>query len=99
MGCKSHGWKNKAEKRKKAEKMWHRARTTFRSTGNAAFDEYREETLRRLEDEAEEFRAFLERLRAARDKVEFDQFMEERKSNDKKPEKPDDNAGTVPQTG
>lgn len=102
MGCKSRDWKNKAEHRKKAEKMWNRARTTFRSTGNAAFDEYREETLRRLEDEAEEFRSFLERLRAARDKVEFDQFMEERKSNGDKPkksDKPDDNAGTVPQAG
>ena len=58
--------------------------------------------VRRLEDEAEEFRSFLERLRAARDKVEFDQFMEERKSNGDKPkksDKPDDNAGTVPQTG
>ncbi len=29
----------------------------FRPTGNAAFDEYREETLRRLEDEADEFNA------------------------------------------
>lgn len=50
----------------------------FRPTGNAAFDAYREETLRRLEEEAEEFQAFLERLRKARDKAEFDQFMAER---------------------
>ena len=50
----------------------------LRSTGNAAFDSYREETLRRLEEEAEEFQTFLERLRKARDKAEFDQFMAER---------------------
>ena len=33
-----------------------------RSSGNHAFDEYREETLRRLEDEQQEFDGFLERL-------------------------------------
>lgn len=54
------------------------ARSHFHPTGNAAFDEYREETLRKLEDEAEEFRQFLARLREARDKAEFDQFMAER---------------------
>ena len=49
-----------------------------RTTGNTAFDAYREETLRRLEEEQEAFEAFLERLRAAKDKSEFDQFMEDR---------------------
>ena len=49
------------------------------SSGNQAFDEYREETLRRLEDEQSEFFEFLERLRHAKDKAEFDQFMAERK--------------------
>lgn len=49
------------------------------SSGNAAFDEYRDETLRRLEEEQREFRAFLERLRHAKDKAEFDQFMAERR--------------------
>ena len=48
------------------------------TTGNAAFDAYRAETLRRLEDEQEAFDAFLRRLREARDKSEFDQFMDER---------------------
>lgn len=48
------------------------------SSGNSAFDAYREETLRRLEEEQEAFQAFLERLRAAKDKAEFDAFMEER---------------------
>jgi hypothetical protein len=49
------------------------------SSGNRAFDEYRVETLRRLEEEQREFRDFLDRLRHARDKAEFDQFMAERR--------------------
>ena len=49
------------------------------SSGNAAFDEYRRETLRRLEEEQKEFEAYLERLRAAKDKAEFDQFMADRR--------------------
>ena len=53
----------------------------LRSTGNTAFYEYREETLRRLEEEAEEFQTFLGRLRKARDKAEFDQFMTERRGS------------------
>ena len=50
-----------------------------RASGNSAFDDYREQTLRRLEDEQQEFAAFLERLRVAKDKAEFDQFMAERR--------------------
>ena len=50
------------------------------SSGNRAFDEYRAETLRRLEEEQKEFRDFLERLRHAKDKAEFDQFMTERRN-------------------
>lgn len=49
------------------------------SSGNAAFDEYRAETLRRLEEEQAEFSDFLTNLRKARDKAEFDQFMASRK--------------------
>jgi hypothetical protein len=90
MGCKSRAWKYSAERK------WRRACASFQSTGNTAFDEYREETLRRLEQEADEFRAFLERLRAARDKAEFDQFMAERDGNEKEN---GDNAGVVPQAG
>lgn len=50
------------------------------SSGNHAFDAYRAETLRRLEDEQKEFKDFLERLRMAKDKAEFDQFMAERRT-------------------
>ncbi len=57
------------------------------SSGNHAFDEYRAETLRRLEEEQREFRDFLDRLRFAKDKSEFDQFMAERR-NRPQPEAP-----------
>ena len=50
------------------------------SSGNKAFDDYRDETLRRLEDEEREFQAFLDRLRKARDKSEFDAFMADRRN-------------------
>ena len=55
---------------------WWGMRSTY--TGNRAFDEYRAETLRRLEEEQREFKEFLNRLRHAKDKAEFDQFMAER---------------------
>jgi len=65
---------------------WHRAeepvsrrRRDKDTSGNSAFDEYRMETLRRLEDEQSEFQGFLERLRHAKDKAEFDAFMAERR--------------------
>ena len=48
-------------------------------SGNQAFDDYRAATLHRLEEEQREFQAYLERLRRARDKTEFDQFMAERR--------------------
>ena len=52
----------------------------LRETGNRAFDEYRGDALRKLEEEANEFRAFLERLRMARDRAEFDEYMKERRN-------------------
>jgi hypothetical protein len=50
-----------------------------RPSGNQAFDDYRAETLRRLEQEQREFVDYLERLRRAKDKAEFDQFMADRR--------------------
>lgn len=47
-------------------------------TGNRAFDDYKAEALRRLEEEQEAFEAFLQRLRSSKDKSEFDSFMEDR---------------------
>ena len=52
----------------------------FALSGNRAFDEYRQDMLKRLEDEATDFRSFLDRLRHAKDKAEFDQFMADRRS-------------------
>ena len=88
MGCGHHGghWEHQHERwQHKMERMqrkmdWMRSRMsggpwTPPSSGNRAFDDYRTETLKRLEEEQREFRDFLERLRFAKDKTEFDQFM------------------------
>ena len=89
MGCWSHQdrWASKMERMQwKMDRM--RGRMERRgfgfgfgppTSGNRAFDEYRMETLRRLEDEQTEFREFLDRLRHAKDKEEFDQFMAQHK--------------------
>lgn len=89
MGCGYHGhdrWQHKME-RMQRKMDWMRAKmgggagpwSHYPSSGNRAFDEYRAETLRRLEDEQRDFRDFLDRLRMAKDKAEFDQFMADRK--------------------
>lgn len=58
-------------------------KVAMQSSGNTAFDAYKADTLRRLEDEQASFDAFLTRLRDAKDKSEFDQFMaENRKRRD-----------------
>lgn len=69
---------------KKSGRCGHHAMRTrhgfhaMQSSGNSAFDAYKTETLRRLEEEQEQFESFLQRLREAKDKAEFDQFMEDR---------------------
>jgi hypothetical protein len=90
MGCGYYGgherWQNKME-RMQRKMDWMRSRTgggpwNFApSSGNRAFDEYRADTLKRLEEEQREFRDFLDRLRFAKDKTEFDQFMAERRDS------------------
>jgi Protein of unknown function (DUF2852) len=86
MGCGHQGlWQNKID-RMQRKMDWMRTRMSggpwnyTPSSGNRAFDDYRADTLRRLEDEQREFREFLERLRLAKDKTEFDQFMAERRN-------------------
>jgi hypothetical protein len=84
MGC----WKHAGARRwhagmHAAPGRWYRMQ---QSSGNRAFDEYREETLRRLEEEQREFQDFLDRLRHAKDKAEFDQFMAERGGQGSSPE-------------
>lgn len=51
---------------------------SLRPSGNAAFDAYKRDMLRRLEDEQSAFEAFMQRLREAKDKSEFDAFMQDR---------------------
>jgi hypothetical protein len=55
---------------------WWRQQPT---SGNQTFDEYRAETLRRLEQEQRDFQEFLARLLQAKDKAEFDDFMAARR--------------------
>ena len=90
MGCGHYGgydrWQHKMERMQGKmdrirERMGHRGGFWQPpSSGNRAFDEYRTETIRRLEDEQREFHDFLDRLRMAKDKSEFDQFMTERRN-------------------
>lgn len=55
-----------------------RSHTVMKSSGNSAFDAYKLDTIQRLQDEQENFEAFLKRLRDAKDKAEFDDFLADR---------------------
>jgi Protein of unknown function (DUF2852) len=98
MICWSHGgahWQHKMERMQEKMDRMRGKMERFgsgwggpASSGNRAFDEYRAETLRRLEEEQREFREFLDRLRFARDKTEFDQFMAERRARSASPPPP-----------
>ena len=95
MFCGRHGrygrWYN-PEERDAARSEWRARREEWKawkrrhrwggqsSSGNVAFDEYREETLRKLDEEQREFRDYLDKLRSAKDRAEFDQFMNERRN-------------------
>ena len=82
------GWQPGSGSRGGAGTWW---QPPQRSSGNRAFDDYRTETLKRLEDEQREFHDFLDRLRMAKDKSEFDQFMAERRN------RPNPNPDPAPQ--
>ncbi len=63
-------------------------RASAGTTGNHAFDEYRqreitrlEEERRKLDEDREEFSEFLRNLRRAKDQEEFDRFMAERRTH------------------
>ncbi|KPU84389.1 hypothetical protein JI58_04100 [Marinosulfonomonas sp. PRT-SC04] len=64
--------------RSKRRMSRHQFRHAEHSSGNTAFDAYKADTLRRLEDEQGKFGEFLQRLRDAKDKSEFDNFMDHR---------------------
>lgn len=93
MGC-GHGrwgrWRNERWERR----GWEGRHFGRNHSGNSAFDDYRAETLRRLEDEQKEFMDFLQRLRHAKDKVEFDEFMAERRNRPQTP--PEDRSSDQP---
>ncbi|MGZ9809829.1 DUF2852 domain-containing protein [Pseudoroseicyclus sp. H15] len=69
------------------------ARAAMRPSGNSAFDAYKQDMLRRLEEEQRAFEEFLERLREAKDKSEFDDFM-----NDRARRKAEDERQSEPQS-
>ncbi len=73
-------------------RKWSPTGARFRSSGNTAFDAYRDETLKRLESEQSAFHAFLERLRKAKDQAEFDQFMDDRARRGPEAAEEDDNS-------
>lgn len=63
-------------------------------TGNVAFDDWRADELKRLDEERrkldemrEEFEEYVRELRRAKDQDEFDRFMAERKADKKKRKK------------
>lgn len=72
-----HAWKQQMRQRWHAE---HNGSPQMRPSGNSAFDDYKAETIRRLEDEQEQFTDFLEHLRKSKDKAEFDDFMNSRRN-------------------
>ena len=78
MGCcgMNFGLSNEPADRLPRQSWWRQQPTS----GNQTFDEYRAETLRRLEQEERDFQGFLARLRMAKDKAEFDPFMADRRS-------------------
>jgi hypothetical protein len=103
MGCGHHmwRWRERAEEMHDMARRWRdergngdhreggrREREYRGRTGNRVFDDYRESTLRRLEEDHREFVEFLDRLRRAKDQAEFEQFMAERTRRPSGPEQP-----------
>jgi len=84
MGCWNHRGMNRWQDKMRSKVDWWGA--TAPSSGNRAFDEYRADTLRRLEEEQREFKEFLQRLRFAKDRAEFDQFMAEQRNRPDAPQ-------------
>jgi len=91
-GEKFGGSAERAEDWVKSKKHWAKncgkhSRHYRRGSGNAAFDDYRDEQLRRLEEErrrldeeVSSFQDYMRNLHAARDREEFDRYMQSRKS-------------------
>ena len=72
------GWSGRGKRsggRKGPHKKWGK-----HTSGNSAFDAYKTETLKRLEEEEASFKTFIDELRQAKDREEFDRFMKDRTS-------------------
>ena len=85
MGCRHGGWGRWHHERHEG---WRDRGSRYlgrRDSGNSAFEDYKMETLKRLEEEQGEFVDFLQRLRHAKDKAEFDQFMTDRRNKPQTP--------------
>ncbi len=85
MGCRHGGWGKWHRERHEGWRGYGSRHLGGRDSGNSAFEEYKMETLKRLEEEQGEFVDFLQRLRHAKDKAEFDQFMADRRNKPQTP--------------
>ena len=81
-------WKSKPCRSDRSYSSRRRHGAGRHGSGNAAFDEYREEQLerlnkerQRLDDEINHFHEHMRNLRMARDRDEFDRFMQDRGDN------------------
>jgi hypothetical protein len=82
---KAESWVANQKQSFKSRGCGHGHRGYRSATGNAAFDEYRDEQLKRLEEERRKldedraaFEEYLANLHKARDREEFDRFMRDR---------------------
>lgn len=74
------GWESRmASRQARLNRDRQRAAEATAPSDKRAFGAYREATLKRLEDEQRAFNDFLDRLRLAKDRAEFDQFLAERR--------------------
>ena len=86
---KAEAWVNRSKAWCQDNKYRHHGYSNWRnSSGNAAFDDYRAEQLKRLEEERkrldedyQKFQDYLRNLRMARDREEFDRFMRDRNND------------------
>ena len=86
---KAQAWMSKSKAWCQSNNYRHRGPGAWNhSSGNAAFDDYRTEQLKRLDEERKrldgeinEFHEYMRNLRMARDREEFDRFMRERTGN------------------
>src|SRR5690606_25891833 len=72
----------------KGHQSWNKRSYGMNSSGNAAFDDYRAEQLKRLEEERarldaeiDAFHEYMANLNKAKDREEFDRFMNERRGS------------------